>query len=71
MKFKGQLTFNGILIGFLLIVVYVALLPVINDVIQQALNTTSGMTALILSLFPLFLLLAIIRSIWIYSEFER
>ncbi len=71
MKVKGQLTFNGILVGFFLLVVYIALLPVLNDLIQQALNTTSGMTSLILSLFPLFLLLAIIRSIWSYSEFER
>lgn len=67
-KRKGQLTFNGILIGFLLLTVYIAILPVMNDLIGQVLGQVSGMTKIVLLLFPLFILLAIIKSIWGYSE---
>ncbi len=69
MRRKGQLTFDGILMGFLLLVVYVALLPAINEMVSTALGLTSGMTSVILILFPLFMLLGIIRGMWGYGSF--
>ena len=71
MKRKGQLTFDGILMGFLLLTVYIALLPALNEMISTGLGITSGMTAVILTLFPLFMLLGILRGIWGYSSFQQ
>ena len=70
-KRRGQITFEGILIGFLLLTVYIALLPVLNELIGSVLGQVSGMTKIVLMLFPLFLLLVIIKSIWSYGEISR
>ena len=68
---KGQITFDGLMMGFVLIIVYVSLLPVLNEFITIGLGASTGMTAVILTLIPLFILIAIIRSIWGYSSFVQ
>ena len=68
---KGQITLDGLMMGFMLIIVYVALLPTLNDFISIGLGVSTGMTTVLLTLIPLFILIAIIRSIWGYSSFTQ
>lgn len=63
----GQMSLVGIVSAFISLVVYVALLPAINDVINDALPELGSMEQTIIQLIPLILLLTIIMGIIIYG----
>lgn len=64
----GQLTIVGILTIFLELVVYMAMLPAINQVINDMLPNLDPTSQTIVSLFPLFLTVAITANIFIYMS---
>jgi len=66
-KRKGQLTIIGLISVFLLIIVFIALQPAINRVIQVAQNATNDSTEdLLLGLIPLIIIAMLISSIVLY-----
>ena len=71
---KGQFSFAGLLDGFVMLVALVAILPVMNTMINSVVyNTTQGggvdtTTGGVLILFPLFLILAAIVSVMDFNK---
>jgi hypothetical protein len=63
MNNKGAFNIMALIIGFITIVGYVALLPVLNDVISDALPYADAWTSLLIQLFPLIIALMIIYGL--------
>ena len=63
---RGQITIISIFVAVVLLVVYVAFLPLISTVINNSAPYLSGspMTYALVGLFPLFLIIAIIISVF-------
>jgi hypothetical protein len=68
---SGQITIISILISVVLLIVYVSFLPVIYTVINSSAPylTDTPMTYALVGLFPLFLIIAIIISV--FSSTQR
>ena len=64
----GQLTIVGLLTIFLELVAYMAMLPAINQVINDLLPNLDATSQTIVSLIPLFLTIAITANIFIYMS---
>jgi len=65
---KGQLTMIGLIFFFILLVVFVAFLPAINIVIQEAIPNLDDMSVMILNFVPLIIVLVIIASLMVYTR---
>lgn len=65
---KGAFSITGLIMGVITLIIYVAFLPVINEVIAVAIPELNNMEALIISLFPLVLLLMIIVGVISYGK---
>lgn len=63
---KGAVSIRGILVSFVAIISYSALLPSLNAVITDIAPQVTGMTLWVIQLFPLIILLTIILK-----TFER
>ncbi len=63
---KGAFSIRSILISFVAIISYSALLPSLNEVITDIAPQVTGMTLWVIQLFPLIILLTIILK-----TFER
>lgn len=63
---RGQLTIIGFILFFLMLVIYTAFLPAINDVINEALPYADTSTTMLLGLTPFIIFIAIIASLMIY-----
>jgi len=71
---KGQMTIIAIIMTFLAIVVFAAMYPVMSSVIGNAteiISPTDPMTAMLLTMIPMFIVIAIIASFWIYISGNR
>lgn len=64
----GQLTIVGLLTIFLELVVYAAMLPSINQVVNDLMPNLDPTSQMIVSLLPLFLTVAITANIFIYMS---
>jgi len=67
---SGQMSITSLIYGAILVVVFVALLPVLNEVIQDAVDNghATGTTGLMVLIIPLIFALVIITSIVFYSR---
>ena len=65
---QGQMTIIGLIFFFILLVMFVALLPAINDVIATALPELDDMEAMMIQFIPLITILVIIASLLVYSR---
>jgi uncharacterized BrkB/YihY/UPF0761 family membrane protein len=70
MNRKGAFSVMALILGFVTVVCYVALLPVLNSVIAGALPYTDPWTTLIIQLIPLIMLLMIVVGIIYYGQPE-
>jgi len=68
-KLRGQLTVIGIMMVFISLVVFVAIRPVLVEVISDA--GLTGTEALIAELFPTMILLGILGSLVLYFYPQR
>lgn len=63
---SGQFTVIGLMVVFVTLIVYVAIYPALNEIIQTNLSQFDPTTQLIIKLIPFFLLLAIILTVVFY-----
>lgn len=70
---KGQMTIIGILTIFITLIVFSAIMPSMNTAIANATAHTDETADLMLNLIPLFIVIAIIMSIFTYAKpyFQR
>jgi len=69
---KGQMTVTGIIMVVVTLVVYAAIYPLLSDAIGTFTNTSGDpWLNMIISLVPLFILLAIIITIFMYVSPQR
>lgn len=59
---KGQLTIVNLIVILLTLVVFVAILPIFNNIVAIGVNETSGTSAFLLQLIPLILIVLIIMT---------
>ncbi len=71
MNAKGQFGITGIIMTFIAIVCFVALLPAINSVISGALPYMDSWTTLVVTLIPLIIALMIVVGIVSYNNQPR
>ena len=62
MNRKGGFNMVGLLMSFVMLLIYVALLPAIQELITGALPNLDSMSQMIIQLFPLVILIMIIVS---------
>ena len=62
MNRKGGFNVVGLLLAFVMLLIYVALLPAITEIINEALPYLDSMTQMIIQLFPLVILIMIMVS---------
>jgi len=62
MNRKGGFNMVGLLMSFVMLLIYVALLPAIQELITGALPNLDSMSQMIIRLFPLVILIMIIVS---------
>lgn len=72
---KAQMTIVAILMVFITLIVYFAMLPALNSLITNATENTSSpyyiageMERFVVRLIPLLILLSIVTSIFIYTQ---
>lgn len=65
---KGQFTIIALIMTFIMLVVYAAFLPAINEVINQILPNADTMTQMVIKFIPLTIALVILMSILLYSR---
>jgi len=65
---KGQFTIIGVLMTFMTLIVYAAVLPVINDTITRALPGLDPVSSTLLSLLPLFMVIMILITPIVYGQ---
>jgi len=67
---SGQMSITSLIYGAILVVVFIALLPVINEVIETAVDNgdATGTVGLMVMIIPLIFVLVIITSIVFYSK---
>lgn len=70
MNKKGAFSVIALILGFTTIVCYVALLPVLNTVISEALPYADAWTGVVIQLLPLIMLLMIVVGIVYYGQPE-
>jgi uncharacterized membrane protein YkvI len=62
MNKKGGFNIVGLLLTFVMLLIYVALLPAITELISDALPHLDSMSQMVIQLFPLVILIMIIVS---------
>jgi len=65
---RGQLSITNIIAFFMIIIVVAVLMSPILDMIDLAKNGTDAITSSLLTLIPLFLVLAVIMTLFSYSQ---
>lgn len=65
---KGQMTIPSIIMAVVSLIIFLALLPVVNQVISDHSGDMDAMTLIIVELFPLIIILCIVGSIVFYSR---
>jgi len=65
---KGQMTIPSVIMAVITLIVFLALLPVVNEVISDHSGDMDTMTALIVDLYPLIVILCIVASVVFYSK---
>ena len=68
MSKKGQIGITGIIMGIISIIVFVALLPILNTVISDGLPYMDSWTTLVVTLLPLIFALMIVVGIVNYNR---
>ena len=68
MSKKGQIGITGIIMGIISIIVFVALLPILNTVISDGLPYMDSWTTLVVTLLPLIFALMIVVGILNYNR---
>lgn len=68
MSKKGQIGITGIIMGAISIIVFVALLPILNTVISDGLPYMDSWTTLVVTLLPLIFALMIVVGIVNYNR---
>jgi predicted Kef-type K+ transport protein len=68
MSKKGQIGITGIIMGVISIIVFVALLPILNTVISDGLPYMDSWTTLVVTLLPLIFALMIVVGIVNYNR---
>jgi len=68
MSKKGQIGITGIIMGVISIIVFVALLPILNTVISDGLPYMDSWTTLVVTLLPLIFALMIVVGILNYNR---
>jgi uncharacterized BrkB/YihY/UPF0761 family membrane protein len=70
---KGQITIVGIISILVVLVVFSAIMPLLNSVIGNASAEADETTSFLLNLIPFFIVIAIIMSIFYYAKpyFQR
>lgn len=69
---KGQITIIAIIITVITVMVFAAVLPLLNDGIAQIVaNTNSTSLQAVVQLYPLFLALGIVIAILTYTTVQR
>lgn len=71
MNKKGQFGITSVIMGIVAIIVFVALLPVLNTVISDGLPYMDSWTTLIVTIMPLVIALMIIVGIVSYNNQQR
>lgn len=65
---KGQLSMTNVIGFFMIIIIVAVLMSPILEMIALAKNGTDAITSLLLDLIPLFLVLAVIMTLFSYSR---
>jgi hypothetical protein len=65
---KGAFSVTALIMGVITLIIYVAFIPTLNTIISTAIPDLDDMSALIISLFPLILLLMIIVGVVSYGK---
>lgn len=69
---KGQITIIAIIITVITVMVFAAVLPLLNDAIAMVVaNTNSTSLQAVVQLYPLFLALGIVIAILTYTTVQR
>ena len=68
MNKRGQLTIYGLLNGLLMIIYFVAVLPIIVDMIATANPQLSSMERTLMALIPMVFIIVIIQSITLWGQ---
>ena len=71
---KGQMTVIAIIMVFLALVVFAAIYPAMSSVIgnlTETIGTDDPTTAWLIRLTPMFIVIAIIASFWVYISTRR
>lgn len=63
---KGQMSIVGLLTVVVVLVVFAALMPTVNDTINNVTPSLSGASVTLIQLFPLFVIVAILATVMIY-----
>lgn len=65
---KGQIGITGIIMGVISVIVFIALLPILNTVISDGLPYMDDWTILVVTLIPLIFALMIVVGIVNYNR---
>ncbi len=65
---KGQFSIIGILMVFVTLVIFSAIIPTVITAINNATEHTDPTADLMLELIPLFMVIAIIMSVFVYAR---
>ena len=70
MQRKGQFTIIALMMTFIMLLIYSAFLPAINEIIDTVLPQVDSMTGIIISMIPLAIAMMILSTVLIYGRPE-
>ena len=69
-KRKGQFTIIALMMTFIMLLIYAAFLPAINEIIADVLPQVDSMTGIIISMIPLAIAMMILSTVLVYGRPE-